>query len=291
MTHFVNPKEVGGDLVPYLVNMTKKGADQIGGADYTFDCTGNVTVMRQALEALPSRLGRQSIIIGVAPRRRGDRDAPVPARHRPRLEGHRLRRRARPHRRAEDRRLVHGREDRDRPDDHPHAAARRHQQGLRPDACRQIDPQRGGLLMRAHVSGEAWQTTSSESARVDAAAVRRAHGRQDHAPVARPRHCRAPGARSARQPLRHHARRRHDGARRQSRRHRHLRSTCPSARAPRRSRARPISSPPSVGDTAHAECTPLHRGRSTMVWQTRITRGDGKLAAMVTQTQMVIPKS
>lgn len=43
------------------------------------------------------------------------------------------------------------------------------------------------------------------------------------------------------------------------------------------------------GDIARAECTPLHRGRSTMVWQTRITRGDGKLAALVTQTQMVIP--
>ena len=45
----------------------------------------------------------------------------------------------------------------------------------------------------------------------------------------------------------------------------------------------------SVGDTARAECTPLHRGRTTMVWQTRITRGDGKLAAMVTQTQIIIP--
>jgi 1,4-dihydroxy-2-naphthoyl-CoA hydrolase len=44
-----------------------------------------------------------------------------------------------------------------------------------------------------------------------------------------------------------------------------------------------------VGDTAHAECTPLHRGRTTMVWQTRVTRGDGKLAALVTQTQLVIP--
>src|SRR4029450_7300244 len=40
MTHFVNPKEVGGDLVAHLVNMTKQGADQIGGADYTFACTG-----------------------------------------------------------------------------------------------------------------------------------------------------------------------------------------------------------------------------------------------------------
>jgi uncharacterized protein (TIGR00369 family) len=47
-----------------------------------------------------------------------------------------------------------------------------------------------------------------------------------------------------------------------------------------------------LGDTARAECTPLHRGRTTMVWQTRITRGDGKLAAVVTQTQLVIhPKA
>jgi len=65
MTHFVNPNEVGGDLVPYLVNLTKRGADQIGGADYTFDCTGNTTVMRQALEASHRGWG-QSIIIGVA---------------------------------------------------------------------------------------------------------------------------------------------------------------------------------------------------------------------------------
>jgi uncharacterized protein (TIGR00369 family) len=43
-----------------------------------------------------------------------------------------------------------------------------------------------------------------------------------------------------------------------------------------------------LGDVAYAECTPLHRGRTTMVWQTRVTRGDGKLAAMVTQTQMVL---
>jgi 1,4-dihydroxy-2-naphthoyl-CoA hydrolase len=45
-----------------------------------------------------------------------------------------------------------------------------------------------------------------------------------------------------------------------------------------------------LGDTAKAECTPLHRGRTTMVWQTRITRGDGRLAAVVTQTQLVLPK-
>jgi S-(hydroxymethyl)glutathione dehydrogenase/alcohol dehydrogenase len=65
MTHFVNPKEVAGDLVPYLVDMTKRGADRIGGADYTFDCTGNVAVMRQALEACHRGWG-ESIIIGVA---------------------------------------------------------------------------------------------------------------------------------------------------------------------------------------------------------------------------------
>src|SRR5690606_36190808 len=65
MTHFVNPTEIEGDLVPYLIDMTKRGADTIGGADYTFDCTGNVTVMRQALESAHRGWG-QSIIIGVA---------------------------------------------------------------------------------------------------------------------------------------------------------------------------------------------------------------------------------
>ena len=65
MTHFVNPTDITGDLVAHLVNMTKRGADQIGGADYTFDCTGNVKVMRIALEACHRGWG-QSIIIGVA---------------------------------------------------------------------------------------------------------------------------------------------------------------------------------------------------------------------------------
>jgi uncharacterized protein (TIGR00369 family) len=41
------------------------------------------------------------------------------------------------------------------------------------------------------------------------------------------------------------------------------------------------------GDTVRAECTPLHRGRTTMVWQTRIIRSDGKLAAIVIQTQLI----
>ncbi|NEP15716.1 MAG: S-(hydroxymethyl)glutathione dehydrogenase/class III alcohol dehydrogenase [Leptolyngbya sp. SIO4C1] len=59
MTHFVNPKEIEGDLVPYLVELTD------GGADYTFECIGNVNVMRQALESCHKGWG-ESIIIGVA---------------------------------------------------------------------------------------------------------------------------------------------------------------------------------------------------------------------------------
>jgi S-(hydroxymethyl)glutathione dehydrogenase/alcohol dehydrogenase len=59
MTHFVNPNEVEGDLVPYLVDLTK------GGADYSFECIGNVKVMRQALECCHKGWG-VSVIIGVA---------------------------------------------------------------------------------------------------------------------------------------------------------------------------------------------------------------------------------
>ena len=65
MTDFVNPKTISGDLVAHLVGMTKHGADQIGGADYTFDCTGNVDVMRTALEASHRGWG-VSVVIGVA---------------------------------------------------------------------------------------------------------------------------------------------------------------------------------------------------------------------------------
>ncbi|HRP11251.1 MAG TPA: alcohol dehydrogenase catalytic domain-containing protein, partial [Terricaulis sp.] len=56
MTHFVNPKEISGDVVAHLVELTG------GGADYTFDCTGNTSVMRQALEACHRGWG-ESIII------------------------------------------------------------------------------------------------------------------------------------------------------------------------------------------------------------------------------------
>ena len=66
MTHFVNPTEIEGDIVPHIVNMTKRRGDMIGGADYTFDCTGNVKVMRQALECSHRGWG-VSVVIGVAP--------------------------------------------------------------------------------------------------------------------------------------------------------------------------------------------------------------------------------
>jgi S-(hydroxymethyl)glutathione dehydrogenase/alcohol dehydrogenase len=59
MTHFVNPNDVQGDLVPHLVELTK------GGADFSFECVGNTTLMRQALECCHKGWG-QSIIIGVA---------------------------------------------------------------------------------------------------------------------------------------------------------------------------------------------------------------------------------
>ncbi len=59
MTHFVNPKEAGNDLVAHLVNLTD------GGADYSFECIGNVDVMRQALECCHRGWG-VSVIIGVA---------------------------------------------------------------------------------------------------------------------------------------------------------------------------------------------------------------------------------
>jgi S-(hydroxymethyl)glutathione dehydrogenase/alcohol dehydrogenase len=59
MTHFVDPKQLKGDLVPHLVELTK------GGADYSFECVGNVELMRQALECCHRGWG-VSVIIGVA---------------------------------------------------------------------------------------------------------------------------------------------------------------------------------------------------------------------------------
>ena len=132
MTHFVNPTKVS-DIVQHLVGLTD------GGADYTFDCTGNTNVMRQALEAVPPRLGRLGHYRGRGVRQ-GNRHPAVPAGDRPRLEGHGLWRRARPHGCAENRRLVHERKDRDRSNDHTRPQAGGDQPGIRPHASRQVDP-------------------------------------------------------------------------------------------------------------------------------------------------------
>ena len=59
MTHFVNPKEINGDIVAHLVELTD------GGADYTFDCTGNTVVMRQALEACHRGWGVSVVILSL----------------------------------------------------------------------------------------------------------------------------------------------------------------------------------------------------------------------------------
>jgi S-(hydroxymethyl)glutathione dehydrogenase/alcohol dehydrogenase len=59
MTHFVNPSSVNGDLVAHLVELTH------GGADYSFECVGNVKLMRQALECCHRGWG-VSVIVGVA---------------------------------------------------------------------------------------------------------------------------------------------------------------------------------------------------------------------------------
>ena len=94
MTDFINPNEIGADkVVEAIVDLTG------GGADYSFDCTGNTDVDAPGARMLPSRLGR----VDDHRRRRGrpgDRHPAVPARHRTGLEGLGVRRRPRPHRRA-----------------------------------------------------------------------------------------------------------------------------------------------------------------------------------------------
>ena len=64
MTHFINPKTTE-NVVQEIINLTKTPFDQIGGADYSVDATGNTTVMRQALECTHRGWG-QSVVIGVA---------------------------------------------------------------------------------------------------------------------------------------------------------------------------------------------------------------------------------
>ena len=149
MTDFVNPDEVGRDkVVQAIVDLTG------GGADFSFECIGNVATMRQALECCHRGWG-ESIIIGVAGA--GQEIATRPfqlvtgrvwrgtafggARGRTDVPTHR--------------RLVHGKEDRDRPADHPHAAAGAHQRGVRPDAPRREHPLGGGVTERGELAPRA----------------------------------------------------------------------------------------------------------------------------------------
>ncbi len=139
MTHFVNPKKIAGDIVADLVALTD------GGADYTFDCTGNVTVMRQALEACHRGWG-ESVIIGVAPA-----GAEIATRPFQLVTGRVWRGTAFGG--------AKGRTDtpkivdwymkgmiQNRPDDHPCPAAGEDQRRFHVDGRGQVDPERGGLL-------------------------------------------------------------------------------------------------------------------------------------------------
>ena len=146
MTHFVNPQEVEGDLVPYLVDLTD------GGADYSFECIGNVDVMRQALECAHKGWG-ESVIIGVAGSGEEISTRPFQLVTGRSWRGSAFGGARGPDGRAEDRGLVHGGQDRHRPPHHPHHAARRHKRSLRPDAPRRIHPQRRHVLERSR-----WQT-------------------------------------------------------------------------------------------------------------------------------------
>ena len=110
MTHFVNPAEMGADLVPYLVNLTKRGAMR-SAAPTTRSiapATSRSCVRRSSVATAVGKVDRHR-------RRRGgrrNRHPAIPARHRQDMDGHGLWRGARANRCAEDRRLVHGRQDR-----------------------------------------------------------------------------------------------------------------------------------------------------------------------------------
>ena len=141
MTDFVNPDEVGRDkVVQAIVDLTG------GGADFSFECIGNVHTMRQALECTHRGWG-QSIIIGVAPSGQEISTRPFQLVTGPGPG------RARPSGGARGRTDVpkivdwymEGKINIDDPD-HPHDAARPDQRRLRPDARGQVDPLRGDLL-------------------------------------------------------------------------------------------------------------------------------------------------
>ncbi len=122
MTHFVNPKELGSDLVAHLVNMTKRGQRPDRRRRLYVRLHRQRHGNAPSPRGVPSRLGAINHY-RCCPFRRRNRHASVPAGHWPCMEGHGVRRRPRSHGRPENGRLVHGRQDRDRPNDYAYPAA------------------------------------------------------------------------------------------------------------------------------------------------------------------------
>jgi len=148
MTDFINPDEVGRDkLVQAIVDLTG------GGADFSFECIGNVATIAPGAGVRPSRLGREHHHRRRR-RRSGDLDAAVPAGHRPGLAGHRVWRRARSHRRAAHRRLVHGRKIEIDPLITHTLPLERINDAFEPDAQRGEHPVCGGFLVSPPPCGE-----------------------------------------------------------------------------------------------------------------------------------------
>ena len=129
--------------------------------------------------------------------------------------------------------------------------------------------------------------TEDRDGRLDPSTVHQVSGPENPAAFARAHGSRADRPRGAAQSPGRHSRRRGDGAGRHARRNDREHQPAPGRRtATIESKTNFFAAIPK-GDTARAVCVPLHRGRTTIVLETRITRGDGKLAAIVTQTQLV----
>lgn len=125
-TDCINPKDHDKPIQEVIVELTD------GGVDFSFECIGNVHVMRAALECCHKGWGEHHHRRGR--RRPGNQHSPLPAGHRPRLARFGLRRRQGPHPAARHGRGRDERQDRPGPVRHAHAAAGPHQRGLRPDA-------------------------------------------------------------------------------------------------------------------------------------------------------------
>ena len=122
-------------------------------------------------------------------------------------------------------------------------------------------------------------------------ALHQVHGRERHHPLAGAQRGRTHQPGRPVQPPRRHAWRRDHGAGRHHGRHDRLRLARPNQATATIESKTNFFAPIPRGDKVRAVCTPLHSGRTTIVLQTNITRSDGRLAAMVTQTQIVLPKS